>query len=85
MKHYLKNTENIGYTRYIFIDVENIRILDFSTTKSIDWSDNFCDKEDIYNYFKNLLKKGCIPIERKEFNNAFIEVSKELNEIIKEL
>lgn len=84
MKHYLKKQHDF-YTSYIFFNEQKLNFFDFSTTKSLEIYKNFSDIEELQEILKNRISDGYKIITRKEFNDAFIELNKELNEIIKEL
>ncbi|MFK7947833.1 MAG: hypothetical protein AB8G11_09595 [Saprospiraceae bacterium] len=85
MKHYLKQISDFGYTSYIFLDEYNLKYLEFSTTNSLEWHNDFDDKDDLLHVLKNRLKGGFIPILRDEFKENLSKVEKEISEIIKSI
>ena len=84
MIHYIKK-QFLGYTTFLAYNEQNLTLLDFATTKSIEINTSFDNVEDIRESYQNRIGKGYEIITRKEFNDALEKLVIELNDITKEL
>lgn len=84
MIHYIKK-QFLGYTTFLAYNEQNLTLLDFATTKSIEINTSFTDLEELKESYQNRIGKGYEIITRKEFNDALKKLVIELNNTTKEL